>query len=174
MLGWQDDVVYVYCQLVMYLFMMGEVWWSFVNLKMVKFGSDDIVVMQVVLVWLEQDVMGSLEDVFYLYFLFGKVFEDVGDFVVVFCYYDLGNCLCCLMVLYDVDEFLQEVVAGMVIFIGVFIVEMGLGGCIVCDLIFIFGLLCFGLMFVEQIFVSYSVIEGMMELFEMMMIGSCL
>jgi predicted Zn-dependent protease len=170
--GKQADAVHAYRQAVTYQPTMGEAWWSLANLKTAKLGADDIVVLEAALQSLEQDPASKQEDVFHLHFSLGKAFEDAKNDTAAFRHYDQGNRLRRTMVLYDADDFSAEVTATARTFTSAFIAEMGDGGCLAPDPIFVVGLPRSGSTLVEQILASHSQVEGTMELPELMMIAS--
>jgi hypothetical protein len=76
------------------------------------------------------------------------------------------------MVRHDADSFSAEIVETARVFTSAFIAARGDGGCPAPDPIFIVGLPRAGSTLVEQILASHSMIEGTMELPDMMMIAS--
>jgi predicted Zn-dependent protease len=170
--GKQADAVHAYRQAVAHQPSMGEAWWSLANLKSAKLGLDDVALMETALQALQQDGAQRDEDVFHLHFSLGKAFEDAKDYPASFDHYDRGNRLRRTLVLHDADDFSAEIAATAQTFSAPFIVEMGDGGCLAPDPIFIVGLPRSGSTLVEQILASHSQVEGTMELPEMMTIGS--
>ena len=171
-LGRQADAVRAYRQAVTRQPTMGEAWWSLANLKTVKLGTEDIAAMERALESLERDGTAAQEDVFHLHFSLGKAFEDAKDYAPSFRHYDLGNRLRRPMVLHDADAFSAEVATATDVFTSAFIADMGEGGCLAPDPIFVVGLPRSGSTLVEQILASHSQVEGTMELAEMMIIAS--
>ncbi len=170
-LGEQGEAIAAYRAAVMRQSTLGEAWWSLANLKTVKLGADDIACMEEALSTLagEED---REEDVFHLHFSLGKAYEDAGDAAKSFGHYDKGNRLRRTLVRYDADELSAEAGVAAATFTSAFIAQMGEGGCPAEDPIFIVGLPRSGSTLVEQILSSHSMIEGTMELSEMMVMAS--
>lgn len=171
-LGRQAEAVDAYRAAVTRQPTMGEAWWSLANLKTVKLGPDDIATMEGALASLADTTEERKEDVFHLHFSLGKALEDARDHAASFAHYDKGNALRRTMILHDADAFSAEVEAAQRTFTSAFIATMGDGGCPAPDPIFVVGLPRSGSTLVEQILSSHPMIEGTMELPEMMMIGA--
>lgn len=171
-LGRQAEAVEAYRAAVSRQPTMGEAWWSLANLKTVKLGPDDIATMESALASLEDTAEERREDVFHLHFSLGKAFEDANDAAASFAHYDKGNALRRTMILHDADAFSAEVQAAKQTFTAAFIATLGEGGCTARDPIFVVGLPRSGSTLVEQILSSHPMVEGTMELPEMMMIGA--
>ena len=170
-LGEQGEAIAAYRAAVTRQSTLGEAWWSLANLKTVKLGADDIARMEAALSSLEGEE-GRDEDVFHLHFSLGKAYEDAGDVAQSFGHYDKGNRLRRTLVRYDADLLAAEAEAAAATFTSAFIAERGEGGCPAQDPIFIVGLPRSGSTLVEQILSSHSMIEGTMELSEMMVIAA--
>jgi len=67
----------------------GDAFWSLANLKTYSFSTDEITTMQA----REQAPNTPFEDRFHLSFALGKAFEDAGDYSQAFSYYAKGNAL---------------------------------------------------------------------------------
>ncbi|MEC3950451.1 tetratricopeptide repeat-containing sulfotransferase family protein [Sphingobium sp. HWE2-09] len=171
-LGRQADAVHAYRQAVAHQPTMGEAWWSLANLKTVKLDAADIATMDRALATLAPDATTRQEDVFHLHFSLGKALEDAGKDEAAFRHYDQGNRLRRTMIRHDAAEFSAEVAAARDTFTGTFLTDQGIGGCPAPDPIFIVGLPRAGSTLVEQILSSHSMVEGTMELPEMMMIAA--
>ena len=171
-LGRQAEAVEAYRAAVTRQPTMGEAWWSLANLKTVKLGADDVATMAQALASLSDVVEERKEDVFHLHFSLGKAFEDAKDAKSSFVHYEKGNALRRTMILHDADAFAADAEAAKQTFTAAFIASMGEGGCPAPDPIFVVGLPRSGSTLVEQILSSHPMIEGTMELPEMMMIGA--
>jgi tetratricopeptide (TPR) repeat protein len=171
-LGRQAEAVEAYRAAVTRQPTMGEAWWSLANLKTVKLGPEDIASMQAALASLADAAEERREDVFHLHFSLGKALEDARDHAASFAHYDKGNALRRTMILHDADAFSADVEAARQTYTTAFIARMGDGGCPAPDPIFVVGLPRSGSTLVEQIMASHPMIEGTMELPEMMMIGA--
>lgn len=170
-LGDQGEAIAAYRGAVARQPTLGEAWWSLANLKTVKLDGADIAAMEAALTSLAGED-GREEDVFHLHFSLGKAHEDAGDPARAFDHYDRGNRLRRTLVRYDADLLSAEAGAAAETFTARFIAEMGAGGCPAEDPIFIVGLPRSGSTLVEQILASHSMIEGTMELSEMMVIAA--
>lgn len=171
-LGQQAEAVDAYRAAVTRQPTMGEAWWSLANLKTVKLGPDDIAAMETALASLADTAEDRKEDVFHLHFSLGKALEDAKNHAASFAHYDKGNALRRTMILHDADAFSADVAAAKRTFTASFVAAMGEGGCPAPDPIFVVGLPRSGSTLVEQIMASHPLIEGTMELPEMMMIGA--
>ncbi|MEL0251350.1 MAG: sulfotransferase [Novosphingobium sp.] len=171
-LGRQGEAVEAYRAAVSRQPTMGEAWWSLANLKTVKLDADDIAAMEAALGSLADAVEERAEDVFHLHFSLGKALEDAKAHEASFAHYAKGNALRRTMIRHDAAAFSGEVRAAVETFTAPFIAQMGEGGCLAPDPIFVVGLPRSGSTLVEQIMASHSMIEGTMELPEMMMIGA--
>ncbi|MGW8201941.1 sulfotransferase [Sphingomonas bisphenolicum] len=171
-LGRQEDAVHAYRQAVAHQPTMGEAWWSLANLKTVQLDAPDIATMERALATLAPDRATRQEDIFHLHFSLGKALEDAGEDEAAFGHYDRGNRLRRTMIRHDAAEFSAEVAAARDAFTSAFFAAQGTGGCTASDPIFIVGLPRAGSTLVEQILSSHSMVEGTMELPEMMMIAS--
>ncbi|WP_416463260.1 sulfotransferase [Sphingomonas sp. VDB2] len=171
-LGRQEDAVHAYRQAVAHQPAMGEAWWSLANLKTVQLDAPDIATMERALATLAPDRATRQEDIFHLHFSLGKALEDAGEDEAAFGHYDRGNRLRRTMIRHDAAEFSAEVAAARDAFTSAFFAAQGTGGCTASDPIFIVGLPRAGSTLVEQILSSHSMVEGTMELPEMMMIAS--
>lgn len=171
-LGRQGEAIEAYRAAVARQPTMGEAWWSLANLKTVKLEAEDIAAMQGALTSLGGQVEERKEDVFHLHFSLGKALEDAGEYSASFGHYDKGNALRRTMIRHDADAFSAEVRSAAETFTTAFIADMGEGGCMAPDPIFVVGLPRSGSTLVEQILASHSQVEGTMELPEMMMIAA--
>lgn len=171
-LGQQAGAIHAYRQAVTYQPTMGEAWWSLANLKTVTLDADDIAAMRDALDALAPEAGTRQEDIFHLHFSLGKALEDAGDHEAAFGHYAEGNRLRRALLSHDAAAFSAEVKAGARTFTASFIAAMGPGGCPAPDPIFIVGLPRSGSTLIEQILSSHSLVEGTMELPEMMIIAS--
>ncbi|MDP3550831.1 MAG: sulfotransferase [Novosphingobium sp.] len=170
-LGEQAEAVDAYRAAVTRQPTMGEAWWSLANLKTVKVGQVDIAAMEAALATLDPEDEARREDTFHLHFSLGKALEDAKRHDASFAHYAKGNALRRTMIRHDADTFSAEVQAAKETFTAAFLTTMGDGGCPAPDPIFVVGLPRSGSTLVEQIMASHSMIEGTMELPEMMMIA---
>jgi predicted Zn-dependent protease len=171
-LGDQTQAVEAYRAAVTRQPTMGEAWWSLANLKTVKLGPEDIATMETALATLDPEDEARREDRFHLHFSLGKALEDEKNHAASFAHYDWGNALRRTMIRHDADAFSAEVQAAKETFTAAFVRTMRDGGCAAPDPIFVVGLPRSGSTLVEQIMASHPLIEGTMELPEMMMIAA--
>ncbi|MFY9349175.1 MAG: sulfotransferase [Sphingobium sp.] len=171
-LGQQAGAIHAYRQAVTHQPTMGEAWWSLANLKTVTLDTEDIAAMRDALDALAPEAGTRHEDIFHLHFSLGKALEDAGDHEGAFGHYAEGNRLRRALLNHDAAAFSAEVEAGARTFTAPFIAAKGPGGCPAPDPIFIVGLPRSGSTLVEQILSSHSLVEGTMELPEMMIIAS--
>ncbi len=171
-LGKQGEAVNAYRQAVARKPDMGEAWWSLANLKTVKLDSDDIALMERALGSPKPAGTNNAEDVYHLHFALGKALEDAGEFAAAFLHYKEGNRRRRALLRYDADAFSAEAAVTAGVFTAARLAQLGAGGCLAPDPIFIVGLPRSGSTLVEQILSSHRQVEGTMELPEMMMIAS--
>ncbi|MCJ2183794.1 sulfotransferase [Novosphingobium sp. 1949] len=176
--GQQTEAIAAYREAVARQPTMGEAWWSLANLKTARLVDADIAAMRAALASIA-DTPGvpdapdaHAEDRFHLHFALGKALEDAREYAASFDHYREGNRLRRALVPHDPDSFSAEVEATARTFDAAFLSGMGAGGCLAHDPIFIVGLPRSGSTLVEQILASHSLIEGTMELPEMMIIAS--
>ena len=138
----------------------GDAYWSLANLKTYKFTSGEIEQMR------ESEARPSiaLSDRYHLCFALGKAHEDRDEFESAFVYYERGNRLKREEVGYDWRRISKEI--GLMpehctpaLFAG-----LAGAGCQAPDPIFILGLPRAGSTLLEQILASHSLVEGTMEL----------
>ncbi len=138
----------------------GDAYWSLANLKTYRFDAEQIAAMRAI----EDAPTTQLADRYHLCFALGKGLEDHGDYAESFAYYDRGNRLKREEVGYDwrrvtreIDRQIEHTPAAL------FAGKAGSGHA-ARDPIFILGLPRAGSTLLEQILASHSMIEGTMEL----------
>ena len=138
----------------------GEAWWSLANLKTFRFTEGDVDTMQA------QLSGGDLkpEDRFHLHFALGKALEDDGQYQASFEHYAEGNRLRRSGMHYDPEENSSHVRRTKTLFTSDFLRSRKDSGCKAADPIFIVGLPRSGSTLLEQILASHSLVEGTMEL----------
>ena len=138
----------------------GDAWWSLANLKTYRFSEDDIAQMRA----LEATDTTQLVDRYHLSFALGKALEDQGAYADSFTYYERGNRLKREEVRYDWTRIDQEMKLQIEHCTPqLFAANQG-SGCPAPDPIFIVGLPRAGSTLLEQILASHSMVEGTMEL----------
>ncbi len=158
--GRQADSIAAYRRAIAMVPNLGEVWWSLANLKTVRFSDADIAAMSRAL----DDQAISADDRFHLEFALGKAFEDRRDFEPSFAHYARGNALRREQLDYSADETSANVEQVKALYSPQFFAEREGWGCPAPDPIFIVGLPRSGSTLIEQILSSHSLVEGTMEL----------
>jgi len=158
--GQQSECVTTYRRAIELSPRLGEAYWSLANLKTFRFGEADMAAMQTQL--RRNDL--SEEDRFHLHFSLGKAFEDAGEYAKSFEHYDLGNRQRREMVQYEADETSQHVRRSKRLLTPELFAARAGWGSSAPDPIFIVGLPRAGSTLVEQILSSHPLVEGTMEL----------
>ncbi len=139
---------------------LGEAYWSLANLKTVRFSDDDIREMRA---QLERDDLND-DDRLHLHFALGKALEDIGEYEPSFFHYEKGNALRAGQTRYDETELANRHDRIEKSFTGELFRARRGKGCAARDPIFILGMPRAGSTLIEQILSSHSMIEGTMEL----------
>jgi len=141
----------------------GEAYWSLANLKTFRFSAQDIAEIQ------QQLANGELsdEDRFHFDFALGKALEDNKDFGQAFQAYAQGNALRKTMINFSVERNRLKLEQNKKLFNRDFFEERKAYGYDSAEPIFILGMPRAGSTLVEQILSSHSMVEGTMELPDM-------
>jgi tetratricopeptide (TPR) repeat protein len=139
---------------------LGEAYWSLANLKTFRFEQADIDAMRTQLA--RADL--STEDRFHFHFAMGKALEDAQQFAASFEHYEQGNRLRRSTVDYDADWTSEQVRRAKAVFAPQFFAQRAGWGAPAADPIFIVGLPRSGSTLLEQILASHPLVEGTMEL----------
>lgn len=158
--GQQGECVSTYRRAIELSPQLGEAYWSLANLKTFRFSDADVAAMQQQL--RRNDL--SEEDRFHFHFSLGKAFEDAHDYAKSFEHYERGNSLRRAMVHYDADETSQQLRRSKQLLTAEFFAAREGGGSPAPDPIFIVGLPRAGSTLLEQILSSHPLVEGTMEL----------
>ncbi len=158
--GSQEECVAAYRRSIELAPGFGEAWWSLANLKTVRFTPTDLDAMRAQLARAD---LGH-EDRFHLHFALGKALEDAGDYVASFEHYAEGNRLRRAMIPYSAEENVAHVARSKALFTREFFAAHADQGAAAPDPIFIVGLPRSGSTLLEQILASHSLVEGTMEL----------
>jgi tetratricopeptide (TPR) repeat protein len=158
--GRQAEAIEVYRRSIEQLPGLGEAYWSLANLKTVRFDAADLAAM---LAQLARDDL-EIEDRFHLHFALGKALEDAGAFQDAFRHYADGAALRREQLNYDADHNHQTMRRAAAFFTQERLAQQAGGGSGAPDPIFIVGLPRAGSTLVEQILASHSLVEGTMEL----------
>jgi tetratricopeptide (TPR) repeat protein len=139
---------------------LGEAYWSLANLKTFKFTKADIAAMQT------QLAQGKLtaEDRLQFHFALGKAFEDAGQYAESFHHYAEGNRIRRAGVGYDADWNSEQMRRSKALFTPEFFAARAGQGAGAPDPIFVVGLPRSGSTLLEQILSSHPLVEGTMEL----------
>ncbi len=139
---------------------LGEAYWSLANLKTFRFSASEMAAMQAQL----DDGALSVEDRFHLHFALGKAREDAGDFADSFRHYDEANRQRRSLIQYRADDTTSHVRRCERLLTAEFFAERRGWGSQAPDPIFIVGLPRAGSTLLEQILSSHPLVEGTMEL----------
>jgi tetratricopeptide (TPR) repeat protein len=139
---------------------LGEAYWSLANLKTFKFSPADIEAMQAQL----QRKQLTPEDRLHFHFALGKAFEDAGQFAESFKQYEEGNRVRRAGVGYDAAWNSEQMRRSKALFTPEFFAARAGYGATAPDPIFIVGLPRSGSTLLEQILSSHPLVEGTMEL----------
>jgi tetratricopeptide (TPR) repeat protein len=158
--GSQEECVAAYRRSIELAPGFGEAWWSLANLKTVRFTPADLDAMRA------QFARADLghEDRFHLHFALGKALEDAGEFAVSFQHYAEGNRLRRAMIPYSAEENAAHVRRSKALYTREFFAARQGQGAAAPDPIFVVGLPRSGSTLLEQILASHSLVEGTMEL----------
>ena len=138
----------------------GEAYYSLANLKLFGFRDIEITAMESQ----EYNPMISHMSRVYLDFALGKAYEDNGVFDKSFTYYERGNAAKKLQSRYKSSDLTVEFHAQTEVFDADFVTSHSQTGNMASDPIFIVGLPRSGSTLLEQILASHSLVDGTMEL----------
>ena len=139
---------------------LGEAYWSLANLKTFRFTAEELRAMQA---QIEGNELGE-EDRFHFHFALGKALEDAEEYAASFENYDEGNRRRRALVFYDAKETESQVRRSRALFSPEFFEQRAGFGAPAADPIFVVGLPRSGSTLIEQILASHSLVEGTMEL----------
>lgn len=138
----------------------GEAYWSLANLKTFRFTENDIAEMQL---QLSAENL-SVGDRFHFDFALGKALEDQGEYAESFQHYEKANQLRKTLIHYASKRNQQKVEECKTLFTSAFFHERKNFGISSAEPIFILGMPRSGSTLLEQILSSHSLVEGTMEL----------
>ncbi len=138
----------------------GDAYWSLANLKTYTFDEAQIAAMRD----REAAPATQLSDRYHLCFALGKALEDHGQYAESFEYYERGNRLKREEVGYDWRRITAEIDRQIAHCSPALFADKAGSGCTAKDPIFILGLPRAGSTLLEQILASHSMVEGTMEL----------
>jgi len=148
----------------------GDAWWSLANLKTVRFEAADIAAMRAQLARADLDAEHRL----HLEFALGKALEDAGDYEASFAHYAAGNAQRLARVPYRAGDTTARIQRCKQLYTRDFFEARAGHGASALDPIFIVGLPRAGSTLIEQILSSHSMVEGTMELPEIISIARML
>ena len=138
----------------------GEAFFSLANLKTYSFSSDELKYMRDNV----KRVDLSLRDKSYFHFALAQACESIGEFDEAFFHLEKGNKIKNEQSKYSIERMDQELNAQIEVCNRDFFEELGKGGYLGRDPIFILGLPRAGSTLVEQILASHSMVDGTLEL----------
>jgi tetratricopeptide (TPR) repeat protein len=145
----------------------GEAYWSLANMKTRTFSDTEMAQMQA---QLARPDLGE-EDRFHIHYALGKAFEDKADFQRSFDHYAEGARIRKTGLEYDADELSEFASQHGNLFTKDFFAARADWGAPHADPIFIVGLPRSGSTLIEQILDSHSMVEGTMELPDIIMMA---
>lgn len=138
----------------------GDAFWSLANTKTYRFTDDEIKLIEDE----AEQPRVSAEDRIHLCFAAGKAYEDREDFASSFGYYERGNALKMARSGYDPERTSRMVDAQIETCTADLFERLDDAGCDSPDPIFIVGMPRAGSTLLEQILASHSMVDGTMEL----------
>ena len=138
----------------------GDAFWSLANTKSYRFAPDEIEHMRRA----EADERIGVDDRIHMCFALGKALEDLGEFEDSFTFYERGNLLKQGVVKHRRDFLAQRVEAQKTVCTRELFAQRHGVGHQAQDPIFIVGLPRAGSTLLEQILASHSMVDGTMEL----------
>ncbi|PTQ12327.1 hypothetical protein CLG96_07275 [Sphingomonas oleivorans] len=165
--GRRDEAIAAYVRAIEQAPALGEAWWSLANLKTYRFDDAQLGAMAAAL---DRPDLAE-EDQLHLHFALAKAREDRGDHGPAFDHYARGNAIRRAQLRYDPAETSEHVRRSVALFDRAFFAARQGGGCDAPDPIFVVGLPRAGSTLVEQILASHPLVEGTMELPDLMAIA---
>ncbi|HEY6483974.1 MAG TPA: sulfotransferase [Steroidobacteraceae bacterium] len=161
--GRQDEALRAYRKCLQLAPDLSDAWFTLANLKTFRFAAEDLIAMRSALA----RAQGSVDDGVHLNFALGKACEDAGEFAQSFEHYAEGNRLRRTQIQYRAEDNTQVVERSQALYTGAFFSARAGQGAAAPDPIFIVGLPRAGSTLVDQILASHSLVEGTMELYDM-------
>ena len=168
--GRETDSIAAYRRSIQLSPQLGEAYWSLANLKTFRFGAAEVEAMRA------QIGRGDLgvEDRYHLDFALGKALEDERRYAESFEHYLKGNALRRSLIDYQADETSAFVRRSKQLLSAEFFAARAGYGAAAVDPIFVVGLPRAGSTLIEQILASHSLVEGTMELPDILMMAAAL
>lgn len=142
----------------------GDAFWSLANTKTYRFADDELDAMARI----EADALTSIDDRVHLCFAIGKAYEDRAEYERSFDYYSRGNQLKMGRSGYDPENTSRLIQAQIDTCTAELFDKRGQLGDESRDPVFIVGLPRAGSTLLEQILASHSMVDGTMELHEIL------
>jgi predicted Zn-dependent protease len=162
--GRQDEAIRAYRRCLELVPDLSEAWFTLANLKTFRFTATDFAAMRGALARAQD---GTADDRLHLNFALGKACEDVADFEQSFQHYAEGNRLRRAQIPYRAEDTTTVVERSRALYTREFFAARRDHGSPASDPIFIVGLPRAGSTLVDQILSSHSLVEGTMELYDM-------
>lgn len=159
-IGRQDDAIAAYRAACLGRPEFGDAWWSLANLKTYRFSNEEIAAMTATVG--RRDV--SEDDHVHLHFALGKAHEDQDAHETAFRHYAQGNAIRRQQTRYDADAMASAFAAQKARFTPDFLAARNGWGDPSTAPIFIVGLPRAGSTLVEQILASHPLVDGTLEL----------
>ncbi len=167
--GRQEEAIRAYRKAIELAPDLGEAYWSLANLKTFRFETRDVESMRARL-----DGQTSVENQLHLHFALGKAYEDEGQYEHSFGHYAAGNRLRRGQINYSAPENSNFVQRSRALYTADFLRARAGAGCPAGDPIFVVGLPRAGSTLVEQILASHPLVEGTMELHDIISLARSL
>lgn len=142
----------------------GDAYWSLANTKTYRFSDAEIEQIEEQ----QQRPDTRLDDRVHLSFAAGKALEDRGEYATAFAHYEQGNGLKMHQVRYDASQIERRVEAQIAACTAELFQRRSGVGCPRPDPIFIVGMPRAGSTLLEQILASHSLVDGTMELHDIL------
>jgi len=142
----------------------GDAYWSLANTKTYRFSDEEIEQIKIQ----QRHPQTSIDDRIHLSFAAGKALEDRGEYAAAFAHYEQGNALKKRQVRYDASQIERRVDAQMQTCTADLFQRRPGVGCPRPDPIFIVGMPRAGSTLLEQILASHSMVDGTMELHDIL------
>lgn len=166
-IGRQSEAIAAYCRAIELQPGLGEAYWSLSNLKTFRFDDNLFQQMQRLLA----DEPDSPQDYFHLAFAFAKALEDRGKYDEAFQWYANGNAARRRTVHWDADKYHDDLAKVAAYFQPQVFEQRSQSGDPSTAPIFIVGMPRAGSTLLEQILASHSLVDGTMELGNIMAIA---
>jgi len=166
--GRESDSIAAYRRTIALMPQLGEAYWSLANLKTFRFAPEEVSAMRA---QLARDDLAVIDRA-HFHFALGKATEDAEAYSESFGHYSQANRLRRTTIDYDADETSRFVRNSKELYTTEFFAARKGNGAPAPDPIFIVGLPRAGSTLIEQILASHSLVEGTMELPDILMMAA--